>query len=69
MIFHFVAHNLNSVNLHDDGDRVRDSYFRLGFSKLDRHVRCLRSSGTKSLLLKLKVKSLKHMCFLDITLS
>ena len=54
---------LNAVNFPDDNGFPRDAYFGIGFSKLDPHV--WYSEAIKSLLLKLKVYSLKHMCFLE----
>ena len=60
---------LDAVNFPDDGSHPSNAYFGIGFSKTDRHVRYLPSAATKSLILELKVKSLKHMCFPEIIFS
>ena len=51
---------LNAVKFADDGGRLREVYFGIGFSKLDRpDVWYLLSGATKSLMFKLKVKKKK----------
>ena len=60
----------HAVNFPDDSGPPGNAYFKMGFSKIDRHnIFDLLFAATKVLTHKLKVKNLKRLCFLERTLS
>lgn len=61
---------LNAVKYNDGDDRPSGTCFGIGFRNSDWHdIWCLPSTATRSLLPKLKVYDLKHLRYLESTLS